>query len=71
MRRQQKHVAFADRHVIEMAAAHHLEHHVALEPVEEFFHRIVVIVGALVGPADDLDRHVGVLKTPADCRPEA
>ena len=62
MRRQQEHFAFADGHVVELALIDDLEHHVALELVEEFLHGIVVIVGALVRPADHLHGHLAVLE---------
>ena len=62
VRRQQEHFALADRHVVEFAVVADLQHHVALELVEELFHRIVVIVGALVRPADDLHGHLAVLE---------
>ena len=51
-----------DRHVVEIAVVADLEHHVALELVEELLHRIVVIVGALVRAADHLHGHVAVLE---------
>src|SRR5215831_19439617 len=56
MRRQQKNVALADRHVVELAAVDHLE------LVEELLDRIVVIVGALVRAADHLHSHGAVLE---------
>jgi len=62
VRRQQEHLALADRHVVEIAVVADLEHHVALELVEELLHRIVVIVGALVRPTDHLHGHVAVLE---------
>ena len=62
VRRKQEYLALADRHVVEIAVVHDLEHHVALELVEEFLDRIVVIVRALVRPADDLHGHVAVLE---------
>ena len=51
-----------DRHVVEIAVVADLEHHVALELVEELLDRIVVVVGALVRPADHLHGHVAVLE---------
>src|SRR5947208_15924498 len=45
-----------------MPAVDHLEHHVALELVEELLDRIDMEVGALVRSADDLHCHVGVLE---------
>ena len=62
MRRQQEHLALLDRHVVEIAVVADLEHHVALELVEELLHRVVMIVAALVRPADHLHGHVAVLE---------
>src|SRR6266540_916799 len=62
MRRQQEHLALANRNVVEPAVVDDLEHHVALELVEELLHRIVVIIGALVRPADHLHGHLAVLE---------
>src|SRR5262249_51498829 len=62
MRRQQENLSFANGNVIEIAVVDDLEQHVAFELVEEFLHRIVMIVGALVRPADDLHGHLAVLE---------
>jgi hypothetical protein len=61
-RRQQEDLALADRHVVDLPGVDHLEHHVALELVEELLHRIDMKVRALVRSADDLHRHVAVLE---------
>ena len=61
VRRQQEHVAGANRHVARTPVLHDAQHHVARELVEELLERIVVIVGALVGSADERDDEVGVL----------
>ena len=55
---QKENVALADRHVIELAAGgvEQLQDHVALQLIEEFLDRIVVIIGALVRPANHGDR---------------
>ena len=52
MRRQQEDVALADRHVARPAVLVQPKHHVALELVEEFLERIVVVIGALVRSAN-------------------
>ncbi len=61
MGRQQQDFAGADRHAADGAILVHHQHHVALELIEKFLHRVVVEVGALVGTADDGDHHIGVL----------
>ena len=62
MRRQQKHLALADRNVVEFTVLDHLEHHVALELIKELFHGVIVIVGALVRAADDLHGHLALFE---------
>ena len=62
MRRDQQHLALADRHVEDAARLGDLQHHVALELVEELLDGIVVEVDALIGAADHLHHHAGVLE---------
>src|SRR5262245_21975749 len=62
VRREEEDVALPYRDVVEIAVVDDLEHHVALELIEELFHRIIVVVGALVRPADDLHGHVAGLE---------
>src|SRR4029077_12390176 len=53
VRRQEEDLSLANGNVVEVAVVDDLEQHVALELIEEFLHRIVVIVRAFVRPADD------------------
>ncbi|KAI9171259.1 3-hydroxyanthranilate 3 4-dioxygenase [Paramyrothecium foliicola] len=53
---QQEHVALADDDVAEDAVVDDLEHHGALVLVEPLGRLVDVVVGAGVGPADDLER---------------
>src|SRR5262245_201457 len=62
MRRQEEDVALPNRNVVEIAVVDDLEHHVALELIEELFDGIVVVVRALVRTADDLHGHVAALE---------
>src|SRR5262249_35093449 len=64
MRRQQENLSFANGDVVEIAVVHDLEQHIPFELVEELLHRIVVIIRALVRPADDLYGHLAVLGNP-------
>ena len=61
MRRQQQHIALLERHVPPLSVLDDAERDVALDLVEKLFERIVVVVGALVGPADDRDHEIGIL----------
>ena len=62
MRRQQENLTLANGNIVKVAFIDDLEQHVAFELVKKFLHRIVVIVGALVRPADDLHGHLAVLE---------
>ena len=55
MRRDQHDAAFIDRLGAEFAVLNNLEDHITLELIKEFFVRVVMIIGAEVGSADDLD----------------
>src|SRR5215467_8529727 len=59
VRPDNEHVAFLDRHVVDLAILSDLKKHVALELIEELLDRIVMKIDALVGSADNHDRHVG------------
>src|SRR2546428_14060 len=52
MRRQQENLALANGNVVKIAVVDNLEQHVAFKLIEEFLHRIVMIVGSLGRPAD-------------------
>src|SRR6516162_913209 len=62
MRRQQKDLALADRHVIDPARFGELQHYVATQLVEELLAGVVVEVDPLVRAADDHHDHAGVLE---------
>jgi hypothetical protein len=60
VRRDQQDFAGADRHVERAAVLHGLEHHVALELIEEFLARVDVVVVAGVRAAHHHDDEVAV-----------
>ena len=62
MRREQEHLACADRNISDNSLFDHLQHHVPAQLVEELVSGIVVKIGPLVGSADDLDYHTALIK---------
>src|SRR4029450_5662928 len=62
MCRQQENLSLANGNVVKIPVVDNLEQHVAFKLIEEFLPRIVMIVGALVRPADDLNGHLAVLE---------
>src|SRR5579864_2855019 len=72
MRRQQEDRSLANRQIMRLTVFENAEHHVALELIEEFLERIVMIVGAAVGTAHHRDDEVALLPDLriADRRPQ-
>lgn len=59
--REQEHVALVDVNVAELVVVNDLEQHGAFVLVEPFSGLVDVVVGALVGPADDHDGHAVIV----------
>ena len=62
MRRQEKDLPFADRHVVYSARFGNLQEHIAAQLVEELLGRVVMEIGPLVRAADDLHDHARILE---------
>src|SRR6516164_907728 len=62
MRRQQKDLAFADRHVVDPARFGHLQDYVAAQLVEKLLTGVVVKVDPLVRAAENHHDHTGVFE---------
>src|SRR5579864_4968465 len=58
MRWKKKDAAFADRKIARPPVLADAQHHVALDLIEEFLERIVVKIGAPIGPAHDRDDEI-------------
>src|SRR5215471_4723608 len=62
MRRREKDLPFADRHIVYSARFGNLQEHIAAQLVEELLGRVVMEVGPLVRAADDLHDHARILE---------
>src|SRR5215469_11550302 len=62
MRREQEHLASADRNISDNSLFDHFQHHVPAQLIEELVSGIVVEVDPLVGSAYDLDDHTALIK---------
>src|SRR5262249_37892097 len=62
MRGQQEYFALPNRHIVKITIVADLHHHVALQLVKEFLHRVVMIIGAFVWTADHHHGHFAVLE---------
>src|SRR5215831_19110968 len=62
MRREQEHLACADRNISDNSLFDHFQHHVPAQLVEELVAGIVVEIDPLVGSAYDLDDHTALIK---------
>jgi hypothetical protein len=62
MRREQEHLACADRNISDNSLFDHFQHHVPTQLVEELVSGIVVKIDPLVGSAYDLDDHTALIK---------
>src|SRR5215813_11194893 len=62
MRGQQEYFALPNRHIVKITVVADLQHHVALQLVKEFLHRVVMIIGAFVWTADYHHGHFAVLE---------
>src|SRR5215469_16917514 len=62
MRREQEHLACADRNISDNSLFDYFQHHVPAQLVEELVAGIVVEVDPLVGSPYDLDDHIALIK---------
>ena len=62
MRRQQEHLAGADRHIVDAAGIVNFQDHVAAQLIEELLAGVVVEIDPLVRSANDLHDHAGILE---------
>src|SRR6516162_4812202 len=62
MRGQQEYFALPNRHIVKVTVVADLQHHVALQLVKKFLHRVVMIIGAFVWTADHHHGHFAVLE---------
>jgi|SRR6516162_4901141 hypothetical protein len=62
MRREQEHLACADRNISDNSLFNYFQHHVAAQLVEELVAGIIVQIDPLVGSAYDFDDHTALIK---------